>query len=125
MYMLSDKKLVMLKPSEITVTDGQPRKSFDEYELKQLTDSIRSSGIIQPISVRKTESGYILIAGERRLRAAAAAGLRRVPCVVHKTDEETAALYSIIENMQRSSLTVFEEAEGINRLINEYRKGSV
>ena len=93
MYMLSDKKLVMLKPSEITVTDGQPRKSFDEYELKQLTDSIRSSGIIQPISVRKTESGYILIAGERRLRAAAAAGLRRVPCVVHKTDEETAALY--------------------------------
>ncbi len=120
MYMLSDKKLVMLKPSEITVTDGQPRKSFDEYELKQLTDSIRSSGIIQPISVRKTESGYILIAGERRLRAAAAAGLRRVPCVVHKTDEETAALYSIIENMQRSSLTVFEEAEGINRLINEY-----
>lgn len=120
MYMLSDKKLIMLKPSEITVTDGQPRKSFDEYELKQLTDSIRSSGIIQPISVRKTENGYILIAGERRLRAAAAAGLRRVPCVVHKADEETAALYSIIENMQRSSLTVFEEAEGINRLINEY-----
>lgn len=121
MYTFSDKKLVMLKPSEITTSPDQPRKSFDEYELKRLSDSIQASGIIQPLIVRKTADGnYRLIAGERRLKAAVMAGLRRVPCVIHKTDDETAALYSILENLQRSNLTVFEEAEGINRLITEY-----
>lgn len=121
MYTFSDKKLVMLKPSEIKASPDQPRKSFDEYELKRLSDSIQASGIIQPLIVRKTlDGGYQLIAGERRLKAAMTAGLRRVPCVVHKTDDETAALYSILENLQRSNLTVFEEAEGINRLIVEY-----
>ena len=69
--MLSDKKLIMLRPSEIKLSPNQPRKSFDEYELKLLSDSIRSSGIIQPLSVRKNADGeYELIAGERRLRAA-------------------------------------------------------
>lgn len=121
MYTLTDKKLIMLKPSEIKLTGNQPRKSFDEYELKQLSDSIQASGIIQPLAVRKASDGsYQLIAGERRLKAAVMAGLRRVPCILHKTDDETAALYSIIENLQRSNLTVFEEAEGINRLITEY-----
>lgn len=121
MYTLSDKKLIMLKPSEIKLSANQPRKSFDEYELKQLSDSIQASGIIQPLAVRKAPDGsYQLIAGERRLRAAVMAGLRRVPCILHKTDDETAALYSIIENLQRSNLTVFEEAQGINRLITEY-----
>ena len=91
--MLSDKKLIMLRPGEIKLSPNQPRKSFDEYELKLLSDSIRSSGIIQPLSVRKNADGeYELIAGERRLRAAVNAGLRRVPCILHKTDEETAAL---------------------------------
>lgn len=121
MYTLSDKKLIMLKPSEIKLSANQPRKSFDEYELKQLSDSIQASGIIQPLAVRKAPDGsYQLIAGERRLKAAVMAGQRRVPCILHKTDDETAALYSIIENLQRSNLTVFEEAQGINRLITEY-----
>ena len=120
MYTFSDKRLIMLKPSEITASPDQPRKSFDEYELKRLSDSIRASGIIQPLIVRKLERGYQLIAGERRLKAAVMAGLRRVPCVIHKTDDETAALYSLLENLQRSNLTVFEEAESINRLITEY-----
>lgn len=119
--MLSDKKLILLRPGEIKLSPNQPRKSFDEYELKLLSDSIRSSGIIQPLSVRKNADGeYELIAGERRLRAAVNAGLRRVPCILHKTDEETAALYSLTENLQRSNLTVFEESEGIERLISEY-----
>lgn len=121
MYTLSDKKLIMLKPSEIKLSANQPRKSFDEYELKQLSDSIQASGIIQPLAVRKAPDGsYQLIAGERRLKAAIMAGLRRIPCILHKTDDETAALYSVIENLQRSNLTVFEEAQGINRLIAEY-----
>ena len=120
MYTFSDKRLIMLKPSEIAVSPDQPRKSLDEYELKRLSDSIKASGIIQPLIVRKTDRGYQLIAGERRLKAAVMAGLRRVPCVINKTDDETAALYSLLENLQRSNLTVFEEAEGINRLITEY-----
>ena len=119
--MIADKKLIMLKPSDIKMSPNQPRKSFDEYELKLLADSIQANGIIQPLAVRKLSDGkYELIAGERRLRAAVMAGLRRVPCVIHKTDDETSALYSVIENLQRSNLTVFEESEGINRLITEY-----
>ena len=121
MYTLSDKKLVMLKPADLKISPNQPRKSFDEYELRLLADSIQASGIIQPLAVRRLNDGsFELIAGERRLKAAVMAGLRRIPCIVHKTDEETAALYSIIENLQRSNLTVFEESEGINRLITEY-----
>lgn len=121
MYTMSDKKLIMLKPAELKISPNQPRKSFDEYELRLLADSIQASGIIQPLAVRKLNDGsFELIAGERRLKAAMMAGLRRVPCIVHKTDDETAALYSIIENLQRSNLTVFEESEGINRLITEY-----
>lgn len=119
--MIADKKLIMLKPSDIKMSPNQPRKSFDEYELKLLADSIQANGIIQPLAVRKLPDGrFELIAGERRLRAAVMAGLRRVPCVIHKTDDETSALYSVIENIQRSNLTVFEESEGINRLITEY-----
>ena len=119
--MIADKKLIMLKPSDIKMSPNQPRKSFDEYELKLLADSIQANGIIQPLAVRKLPDGrFELIAGERRLRAAVMAGLRRVPCVIHKTDDETSALYSVIENLQRSNLTVFEESEGINRLITEY-----
>ena len=121
MYTLPDKRLLMLKPEDIRPSRNQARKKFDEYELKQLADSIASNGIIQPISVRKLSDGkYEIIAGERRLRAAKMAGLKRIPCVLHKTDENTAALFTVTENLQRSNLSVFEEAEGINRLINEY-----
>lgn len=120
MHTISDKKLLMLKPDELRTSPNQARKNFDEYELGLLADSIASNGIIQPISVRKLPDGkYEIIAGERRLRAAKMAGLRRVPCVLHKTDDNTAALYTVIENLQRSNLTVFEEAEGISRLIND------
>ena len=121
MYTLSDKKLIMLRPKDIKPSSAMPRREFDEYELKLLTDSIQASGIIEPLAVRRLQGGgYALITGERRLRAALRAGLRRVPCIVHKTDEETAALYAVTENLQRSRLNAFEEAESINRLITEY-----
>ena len=82
MYTLWEKKLLMLKPSEIKPSKNQPRKSFDEYELKLLADSIQSSGIIQPLVVRKSLDGkYEIIAGERRFLAAKNVGLRRIPCV--------------------------------------------
>ena len=118
MHTISDKKLLMLKPEEIKTSRNQPRKVFDEYDLKQLAESIASSGIIQPLSVRKSDDGrYELIAGERRLRAAIMAGMRRVPCVLHKADDTTAALYSLMENLQRSNLSFFEEAEALEKLI--------
>ena len=121
MYTLSDKKLILLRPKDIKPSSAMPRREFDEYELKLLTDSIQASGIIEPLAVRRLQGGgYALITGERRLRAALRAGLRRVPCIVHKTDEETAALYAVTENLQRSRLNAFEEAESINRLITEY-----
>lgn len=122
MHTISDKKLLMLKPMEIKKSANKPRKSFDEYELKLLAKSIAASGILEPLAVRKNEDGkFELIAGERRLKAAIMVGLRRVPCVLHKTDEATAALYAVLENLQRRSLTVFEEAKELYRLVTEYR----
>ncbi|MBQ8266860.1 MAG: ParB/RepB/Spo0J family partition protein, partial [Clostridia bacterium] len=87
-----------------------------------LADSISANGIIQPLTVRKTDAGkYLLIAGERRLRAAKMAGLRRVPCVLHRTSDLVASLYAITENMQRADLNCFEEALAIQSLINDFR----
>ncbi len=114
-------KIFMLSPAEIQPNNTQPRKYFDEYELAALAESIRQNGIIQPLIVRKLRTGgYELIAGERRLRAAIMVGLRRIPCVVYNTDSCQSAFYALIENLQRCDLTVFEEAEGINRLIVDY-----
>lgn len=121
MHTIAEKKLLMLKPDDIIPCAHQPRKNFDGYELKTLADSISVSGIIQPLTVRKGENGkYILISGERRLRAAKIAGLRRIPCVLHRTDEATSALYALTENMQRTDLNFFEEAEAIQRLITDF-----
>ncbi len=112
----------MLKPDDIIPCANQPRKNFDTYELQSLADSIAANGIIQPLTVRKGENGkYLLIAGERRLRAAKIAGLRRIPCVLHRTSDLVASLYAITENMQRSDLNYFEEALAIQTLINNFR----
>lgn len=121
MHTISDKKLLMLKPSDIKILDNQPRKYFDEYELKLLADSIASNGIIQPLSVRRSQDGkYEIIAGERRYKAAVMAGLRRIPCILHKADRKTVTVYSVVENLQRSNLTVFEQAEALQQLISCY-----
>ncbi len=121
MYTIYDKKLLMLRPEELKSAPYALRKGYDEYELKLLADSISASGMIQPLAVRKNSDGkYEVIAGERRLRAAMLAGLRRLPCVVHKADDITALLYSVAENMQRTNLTVFESAEAIDLLITDY-----
>lgn len=115
-----ERRLVNVKIEDIAPNPNQPRKTFDEYELHKLSESIKQNGIIVPLNVRKTAEGYELIAGERRLRAAKAAGLKKVPCVICGADDQTSAVYSIIENLQRADLSVFEQAEGISRLISEY-----
>jgi len=122
MHTFADKKLLMLKPDDIVTNPNQPRRHFDTYELQSLADSISANGIIQPLTVRKGENGkFLLIAGERRLRAAKIAGLRRIPCVLHRTNDLTASLYAITENLQRCDLNCFEEALAIQSLINDFR----
>lgn len=98
----------------------QPRSLFDEEALKVLSDSIKEKGVLQPLLLRQKGNKYEIIAGERRWRAAQIAGLQTVPAIVKNlTDEETLEI-ALIENLQRENLTPIEEAEGLNRLINEY-----
>ena len=98
----------------------QPRRSFDEEDLAELAASIRSCGILQPLTVRRAGEGYELVAGERRLRAARIAGLREVPCLVAQVGEGDSALLALMENLQRRDLDCWEEAQAIARLISRY-----
>ena len=98
----------------------QPRHSFDEEGLAELAASIRSCGILQPLTVRRAGEGYELVAGERRLRAARIAGLREVPCLVAQVGEEDSALLALMENLQRRDLDCWEEAQAVARLISRY-----
>lgn len=121
MHTICERKILMLRPDEILPATHQPRRNFDEQALARLADSIATSGIIQPLSVRRRADGkFELVAGERRLRAAKMVGLRRVPCVLHKADDTTAAFFGIVENLQRHDLSFFEEAESIRLLIDRY-----
>ena len=98
----------------------QPRRRFADAELESLADSIRSQGIIQPLLVRADDVGYELVAGERRLRAAALAGLQQVPVVVKDISDTKMLEMSIVENIQRENLNPMEEAEAYHRLITEF-----
>jgi len=98
----------------------QPRRHFDEAELATLTESIREHGVLQPILVTETIDGYRVVAGERRLRAAAAAGLQRIPVVVRELDDRAQLEVALIENLQREDLDAIEAAQGFRRLIDEF-----
>ncbi len=107
--------------SEVQPGLKQPRKRFDEESLADLADSIRTHGIIQPLTVRRLSSGYYqIIAGERRWRAAKMAGLREVPAVIIEADDRTVMELGLIENLQREDLNPIEEAAGYQTLIGEY-----
>ena len=110
-------RVVFLPARSIRPNPAQPRRTFDEKALTELTDSIRCHGVIQPLSVRRTAAGYELIAGERRLRAAQAAGLSEIPCIVMSMDDAESGLVALVENLQRQDLDFIEEAMGISRLI--------
>ncbi|MCS6766114.1 MAG: ParB/RepB/Spo0J family partition protein [Candidatus Protistobacter heckmanni] len=99
----------------------QPRTRMDEDALQELADSIRAQGLMQPILVRAVDGGkYEIIAGERRFRAAALAGLSEVPVLVKQVADQSAAAMALIENIQREDLNPLEEAQGIQRLIREF-----
>ena len=110
-------KVVYIRTEEIVPNPSQPRKIFDLKGLEELAESIRRHGVIQPISVRRTEKGYELIAGERRLRASKLAGLKEVPAIVLEIDNVQSGLLALVENLQRKDLDFFEEAEGLAKLI--------
>ena len=109
-----------LRMAEIDPKADQPRKNFDAEALSQLADSIAANGILQPILVRETGERYEICAGERRFRAARLAGLSEIPALVLEADDEAAAKYALIENLQREDLNPYEEAAAIRKLMDEY-----
>ena len=110
-----------LSINDIEPNRDQPRKEFSEESLAELTKSIEKNGVIQPLLVRPMPGGaYQLVAGERRWRAARAAGLTEVPVLIREMTDEEASVISLIENLQREDLNVVEEAQGIKSLIENY-----
>ena len=106
--------------NDIRPNPQQPRRRFDQDGLRELSESIAAYGILQPLTVRAQNGGYELVAGERRWRAARMAGLRQVPCLLARVDEEDAALLALIENLQRRDLDYMEEASAIAQLLRRY-----
>ena len=116
-----EKSSLYLPISQVESCSSQPRKQFDPDALADLADSIREHGIIQPLTVRKLQSGYYqIIAGERRWRAARMAGLTQVPAIVIEADDRKAMELAMIENLQREDLNPMEEAEGYQVLMSTY-----
>jgi len=112
---------ILLDIGAIHPNPYQPRKNFDPEKIEELAVSLRSSGIIQPLVVRKGSDGYELIAGERRLRAAIKAGLREVPVIIKNVSDDQVLKLSLIENLQRENLNPVEEAEAYYRLIEDFK----
>jgi len=112
--------IVRIAVEQIVRDPTQPRKTFDETKLRELAESIRTQGVIQPILVRRDGSEYRLIAGERRWRAAQLAGLHEVPAVVRDVTPAEAFELALVENLQRTDLNPLEEAEGYRRLVQEF-----
>ncbi|NLK73590.1 MAG: ParB/RepB/Spo0J family partition protein [Clostridiales bacterium] len=116
----NNKELITLDINEISPNPNQPRKLFDSEKIDELAESIKAHGIIQPIIVKAVNSGYEIIAGERRWRAARKAGLKEVPCIIKDIDEQSHMLFAIIENLQREDLNPIEEAKAFDSMLKEY-----
>ena len=113
-------EIVSIPLAQIVPNPFQPRKTFSAEGLQELCASIREFGVIQPLIVRKADSGYELIAGERRLRASGLAGRDDVPCVLRDASDKEMAEIALIENLQREDLHYFEEALGYEKLLLQF-----
>jgi ParB family chromosome partitioning protein len=113
-------RLLHLEPGRITPNPRQPRARIDEAAFADLVQSVTRDGIVQPVVVREVESGYELIAGERRWRAAQAAGLARIPAVVREADDLEALALALVENVVRADLNAVEQARAYARLADEF-----
>ena len=115
------KEIRVIDVDDILVNVNQPRKNFYDDTLRELADSIRAVGIIQPLTVKEMDNGkYALISGERRLRVSKIAGLSSVPCVLLRGDGEDFELMSLVENIQREDINFIEEARAYRQLIERY-----
>lgn len=112
-------EMAEIKVADCTPNPNQPRRSFDEVALEELADSIRTLGLIQPITVRKDGDKYLIISGERRWRAAQLAGVDTVPAYIRDVDDENLHAMALVENIQRQDLNAIEIALGLQRLIDE------
>lgn len=122
---IKTEKVVVNEPKEIEIglidrNPEQPRKIFNEDALNELADSIKSFGVVQPIIVRENNGRYVIIAGERRWRAARIAGLKKVPCLIKEYSKQEISEIAIIENLQREDLNPIESARAIKNLIDEF-----
>lgn len=116
----NDNRVLQIPISEIIPNPHQPRTEFDYNDISSLAESICQNGILQPLSVRKVEKGYELVAGERRLRAAKLIQLKYVPCIILDISERASAILALVENIQRQDLSFFDEANAIEKLISFY-----
>lgn len=112
---VKDINLLEIRPNPL-----QPRKEFHEHELQELSESIKEHGILQPIIVRKQDNFYQIIAGERRYQAAKLSGIKQIPAVIKEISDKEAFEISLVENIQRESLTAIEEALAYERMIKEF-----
>ena len=117
---LGSGRVLYLPTARIRPNPMQPRKHFDTGGLQELAGSIRQYGVLQPLTVRKAGGAYELVAGERRLRAARLAGLTEVPCLLADVDEEASGMLALVENLHRRDLDYIEEAEGLQKLMQQY-----
>lgn len=113
-------RILMLKLDLVQPNKEQPRKTFDEEKINELAESIKNYGVLQPLLVQKNGGFYEIIAGERRWRAAKAAGLKEIPAVLKEYSKQEAMEISLIENVQRADLNPIEEALGYRQLIDEF-----
>lgn len=115
-------QIVQIPTEKLLPNPYQPRKQFNSEDMLSLAESIKENGVLQPLLCRRINSSdyYEIIAGERRLRASILANLSTVPCIIVECDYESSAVYSIIENIQRSDLGFFEEALAIGHLMNHF-----
>ena len=118
--MLDSTRVLFLPVDEIAPNPDQPRRTFPQHELEELANSIRVLGLLQPLTVRRSEQGWELVAGERRLRAAKLAGLTQVPCLSLQIDSQRSSLLALVENLQRKDLDFWEEALALDKLITTY-----
>lgn len=121
MFMKDKLRLVKLPVAKILPNPSQPRKIFDEDDLVSLARSISENGLLQPVTVRRDNGAYFLVAGERRLRACKLAGLKEIPAILSDCEPEDSAVLALLENVQRRDLQMFEQANAILNLLREWQ----
>ena len=117
---LDSTRVLFLPVTAISPNPNQPRKQFSQPELEELASSIRTLGLLQPLTVRRRTGAWELVSGERRLRAAKLAGLEEVPCLSIQADSQSSSLLALVENLQRRDLDFWEEALALQRLVDVF-----